>query len=230
MRLALRRVVTSIGRVAERGICSTATAGSRYDAKVFRDPLVALEEINEPLSAEDERNFLYIKAMESDDTPVFYRNHVVDKLTRVCMKDGQKETSRHNVLSALEIVKRKQYKAWVDAPTPEEKANVERDPFKVAEAAIRNCRPLMKLMPVTRGGTTYQVPFPIEEDEAEFRAMKMMRDVCRGKSKHSEVLHFKDYLANEFLSAYNNEGATIQVKQELHKLCEANRAFAHYRG
>lgn len=41
------------------------------------------------------------------------------------------------------------------------------------------------------GGTTYQVPFPIEEKEAEFRAMKMMRDVCRAKAKHSQVLHFK---------------------------------------
>lgn len=48
----------------------------------------------------------------------------------------------------------------------------------------------MKLQGVTRGGTTYQVPFPIEEPEAEFRAMKMMRDICRVRSKHGET-HFK---------------------------------------
>jgi small subunit ribosomal protein S7 len=72
------------------------------------------------------------------------------------------------------------------------------------------------------------VPFPIPEAEAEFRAMKMMRDVCRLKAKGGERL-FYQALADELIAAYNNEGQTIQTKQELHKLCEANRAFAHYR-
>ncbi|EYC18852.1 hypothetical protein Y032_0026g1404 [Ancylostoma ceylanicum] len=78
------------------------------------------------------------------------------------------------------------------------------------------------------GGTTYQVPFPIEKAEAEFRAMKMMRDICRQKAAHGET-HLKDILANELLAASQNEGLTIQAKQELHKTCEANRAYAHYR-
>ncbi|CAJ0933246.1 unnamed protein product, partial [Mesorhabditis belari] len=227
--IACRRLAFTT-KASGRRISTQKALATRYDPRVFRDPIIKLDELNKKLAPEDEKNFLYIKAMESDDTPVFYRNEVVDKLVRVCMKDGGKETSRNNIFSALEIIKRRQYKLWREAPTEEEKAKIETNPFKVAEKGIKNCHPLMKLMPVTRGGTTYRVPFPIEEKEAEFRAMKMMRDICRGKAKHSKILHFGDYIANELLAAYNNEGQTIQAKQELHKQCEANRAYAHYRG
>ncbi|KAL6736149.1 hypothetical protein Aduo_006535 [Ancylostoma duodenale] len=152
----------------------------------------------------------------------------VDKLTRVIMNSGRKETARHHVYAALEIIKRRQYKAWLKAKNEEEKSKTELDPFVIARKAIENCHPLMKLQGVTRGGTTYQVPFPIEKAEAEFRAMKMMRDICRQKAAHGET-HLKDILASELLAASQNEGLTIQAKQELHKTCEANRAYAHYR-
>ncbi|EPB76696.1 ribosomal protein S7p/S5e [Ancylostoma ceylanicum] len=160
------------------------------------------------------------------------------------MNSGRKETARYHVYAALEIIKRRQYKAWLKA-SEEEKvtSKIELDPFVIARKAIANCHPLMKLQGVTRGmikskrrhpsyiflgGTTYQVPFPIEKAEAEFRAMKMMRDICRQKAAHGET-HLKDILANELLAASQNEGLTIQAKQELHKTCEANRAYAHYR-
>lgn len=221
----LRPVYRAVGR------CHIASGSSplmsRYDSKVFREPITDTESLNEALNENDERNFLFIKAMKSDASPVFYRDHVVDKLVRVCMKDGRKELSRTNMLKALELVKRRQYKTWRKA-SKEQKANIELDPFEIARKAIRNCRPLMKLQGVTRGGTTYQVPFPIKDAEAEFRAMKSMRDVCREKAKHGDT-HFENIMASELLAAYNNEGFTIQAKQELHKLCEANRAYAHYR-
>ena len=148
---------------------------------------------------------------------------------RVILKDGKKEIARTAVYDALEIIKRRQYRQWIKAVTEDEKKKIELNPFSIANTAIRNCRPLMKLQGVTRGGTTYQVPFPIEEAEAEFRAMKMMREICRQKAHHGET-HLRDILAAELLAASKNEGLTIQAKQELHKQCEANRAFAHYRG
>ncbi|VDO37508.1 unnamed protein product [Haemonchus placei] len=211
-----------------RPISYSATARNVYDPRVFREAITDIKQMHEPLDENDERNFLYIKAMKSDETPVFYRDHTVDKLIRVCMNSGRKETAKHHVYSALEIIKRRQYKAWLNAKDEEEKSKIELDPFVIARKAIANCHPLMKLQGVTRGGTTYQVPFPIEKAEAEFRAMKMMRDICRQKAAHGET-HLKDILANELLAASQNEGLTIQAKQELHKTCEANRAYAHYR-
>ncbi|CAB3406714.1 unnamed protein product [Caenorhabditis bovis] len=220
-------LIRSLQFAAPRFLSTTTSTSSMYDPRVFREPVTDVEEMKKPLDTDDERNFLFIKAMKSDQTPVFYRDPVIDKLIRVCTKDGKKDVSRTNVLSALEIIKRRQYKAWLKA-SDEEKKSIELDPFRIAREGIRNCHPLMKLQGVTRGGTTYQVPFPIEEDEAEFRAMKMMRDICRQRSK-SGATHFKDILATELLAASQNEGQTIQAKQELHKTCEANRAYAHYR-
>ncbi|KAK5982549.1 hypothetical protein GCK32_004413 [Trichostrongylus colubriformis] len=205
-----------------RGISHTPVARDCYDPRVFREAITDIKQVYQPLDENDERNFLYIKAMKSDETPVFYRDHTVDKLIRVCMKSGNKETTKHHVYSALEIIKRRQYKAWLRAKDDEEKSKIELDPFVIARKAIENCHPLMKLQGVTR------VPFPIEKAEAEFRAMKMMRDICRQKAAHGET-HLKDILANELLAASQNEGLTIQAKQELHKTCEANRAYAHYR-
>uniref|UniRef100_A0AC35U8Y5 Ribosomal_S7 domain-containing protein n=1 Tax=Rhabditophanes sp. KR3021 TaxID=114890 RepID=A0AC35U8Y5_9BILA len=201
---------------------------NRYDPKLFVEPTLDMDELAKPIDADDQRKFLYAKAMHFDQSPVFYRNHVVDKLVRVCMKDGKKDVVRKNVLSALEIIKRRQYKVWAKA-NAEEKNGIELNPFTITEKAMLNCRPMMKLQGVTRGGVTYQVPFPIRDDEAEFKAMKMMRDVCRTKAKRGES-HLDQMLASEILAAYKNEGMTIQTKQELHKVCEANRAYAHYRG
>uniref|UniRef100_A0A0K0D1A4 Small ribosomal subunit protein uS7m n=1 Tax=Angiostrongylus cantonensis TaxID=6313 RepID=A0A0K0D1A4_ANGCA len=210
-----------------RSISNTRSARTRYDPHLFREPVTDIKQAHEPLDENDERNFLFLKAMKSDETPVFYRDHIVDKLIRVFMKSGGKETTKKHVYAALEIIKSRQYKAWRQADDGE-KCNIELDPFVIARRAIENCHPLMKLQGVTRGGTTYQVPFPIEKAEAEFRAMKMMRDICRQKAAHGET-HLKDILASELLLASQNEGLTIQAKQELHKTCEANRAYAHYR-
>uniref|UniRef100_A0A0N4ZH11 Small ribosomal subunit protein uS7m n=1 Tax=Parastrongyloides trichosuri TaxID=131310 RepID=A0A0N4ZH11_PARTI len=199
-----------------------------YDPKLFVKPILDIKELQKPINQDDPRIYLFAEAMKFDESPVFYRNHVVDKLVRVCMKDGKKDVVRKNVLEALEIVKRRQYKSWLKA-SEEEKVKIELNPFVIAEKAIENCKPMMKLQGVTRGGVTYQVPFPIYEAEAEFRAMKMMRDVCRTKAKRGES-SLGQMLASEFLAAYNNEGLTIQAKQELHKTCEANKGYAHYRG
>ncbi|EYC18853.1 hypothetical protein Y032_0026g1404 [Ancylostoma ceylanicum] len=73
----------------------------------------------------------------------------VDKLTRVIMNSGRKETARYHVYAALEIIKRRQYKAWLKA-SEEEKSKIELDPFVIARKAIANCHPLMKLQGVTR--------------------------------------------------------------------------------
>ncbi|KAI6224908.1 Ribosomal-S7 domain-containing protein [Aphelenchoides besseyi] len=197
-----------------------------FDVRKFVDPMVNIEELNKPLDATDKRNFLYVKPMLFDETPVFYRDHIVDKLIRVCMMEGRKETSKANIHEALEIIKRRQFRK--NQNLKEGEPEVERDPFVIAHKAIRNCTPLMKLLNVTRGGTTYKVPFPIPAAEAEFRAMKMMREICRDKAKHGAT-SFAEAIATELLSASENEGATIQAKQELHKVCEANRAFSHYR-
>ena len=74
----------------------------------------------------------------------------MDKLIRVILKDGKKEIARTAVYGALETVKRRQYRQWLKASS-EEKSKIELNPFTIANKAIHNCRPLMKLQGVTRG-------------------------------------------------------------------------------
>lgn len=164
--------------------------------------------------------------MNFDQSPVFYRNHVVDKLVRVCMKDGKKDIVRNNVLEALEIIKRKQYKSWLKASDNEKKA-IELNPFVIAEVAISNCKPMLKLQKTVKGGISYEIPRSITDSEAEFRAMKSMRDICRTKAHHGES-NLAKMLATELFAAYNNDGLTIRAKQEFHKTCEANKAYVQY--
>ncbi|MCP9266173.1 28S ribosomal protein S7, mitochondrial [Dirofilaria immitis] len=210
---------------------------SRYDPKVFREPIVDLEQLKQPLDLEDDRRFCYIKAMTSAQTPVFYRNAIIDKLINVCMLRGMKagqtvldintEKNAKIVLEALEIIKRRQYNLWRNANI-EEKGKIELDPVAVYNYALKHEIEYKLFTKVTSGGQTYMVPCPISERHAEFRAMKTMRDICRQKTFHGAT-HFQHILADELLAAYKNEGLTVQAKQELHKQCEANRAYVHYR-
>jgi len=81
------------------------------------------------------------------------------------------------------------------------------------------------------GGTTYSVPWPIGEKEAEFRAMKFLKTVLLAQTDlvKNGTHNFRLTMAKELIAGSKNEGMTVKAKQEHHRLCEANRAFAHYR-
>lgn len=89
--------------------------------------------------------------MKPDETPVFYRSSAIAKLIRCFQMDGRKELVRANVLEALEKIKRRQYKEWINAKTEEKRKEIIVDPIMVAEKGLRNCRPLLKILPVVRG-------------------------------------------------------------------------------
>ncbi|VDM96172.1 unnamed protein product [Thelazia callipaeda] len=224
-------LVTAVSRRISTG-CSNLW--SKYNSKVFREPVVSLEQLYQPLDPKDDRRYCYLKAMTSAQTPVFYRNAIIDRLINVCMLRGMKEKMRTIILEALEIVKRRQHRLWMNT-SAEDRSKIELDPTVITEIAIKNCSPVMILRPFIRGyfayslgGQTYMVPCPLSQHHAEFRAMKTMRDICRQKTFHGAT-HFEFILADELLAAYRNEGLTVQAKQELHKHCEANRAYVHYR-
>ncbi|KAL7072512.1 hypothetical protein ACQ4LE_008256 [Meloidogyne hapla] len=213
------------------GRCFLSTSGCKlsvFDPNQWCDPIVSVEQLNKPLPDDDPRRYLHPKQMESNKTPVFYRNEIIDRMVNIMMVKGKKELIRGEIYGALEIVKRIQYKKWLDEKDEKKKAKIILDPFEVANLAILNCRPIMELRPVGRTGTVYQVPYPITENYSIFRALKMMREILRQKCKHGQN-RFRTLLAHELIAAMNNEGLTIQAKQELHRLCEKNRAYSSFR-
>nr|CAD7592419.1 unnamed protein product [Timema genevievae] len=129
-------------------------------------------------------------------------------------------------LITFENVKRTQLERFNTSPTPELKENIETNPLIIFYRAVENCKPLLQLSPIKRGGVTYQVPVPITEKRSNFLAMKWLIEAAQDKER---TVHFPEKLAWELLDASSNQGRVVKKKQELHRQCEANRAYAHYR-
>lgn len=141
------------------------------------------------------------------------------------MKSGQKALARDLVEKAFENVKRIQLERYNKA-NEQDRLKIETNPQNIFHKAVANSRPVLHVTPIKRGGATYQVPVPITEKRSYFMAMKWLIEAARDKER---TVHFPEKLAWELVDAANNQGKVVRRKQELHKLCEANRAYAHYR-
>jgi len=110
---------------------------------------------------------------------------------------------------------------------PVEKEKIVLDPWAIFHAAINNAKPMLETVPIKRGGGTYQVPVPVRENRQVFLAMKWFLAAVVDKSVRE--VQFPAKMSRELLDAANNTGRVVKRKHDLHKLCEANRAYAHYR-
>jgi len=101
---------------------------------------------------------------------------------------------------------------------------IKRDPLEIFEQAIRNTSPSIEVKPRRVGGATYQVPVEVKSDRRVSLAIRWILTSARNRS--GKPMH--ERLATEFMDAYNNTGNTIKRKEDVHKMAESNRAFAHY--
>ncbi|KAK4301994.1 hypothetical protein Pmani_025894 [Petrolisthes manimaculis] len=184
-----------------------------------------LEELIESGEAK-EREFTPVRAAYNSHTSSVFHDSLVRKFTNHVMKTGQKALSRELVEQTFREIKLIQLRKWNQSQTPEEKSVIECDPNKIFHKAVENCRPLLIVSPIRRGGVTYQVPMPVTEHRSYFESMRWL--VKAGKEKE-RTIHFPQQMARELLSAARNEGRAVKMKQDLHQLCEANKAYAHYR-
>ncbi|XP_046745398.1 28S ribosomal protein S7, mitochondrial isoform X1 [Diprion similis] len=166
-----------------------------------------------------------IKAARNNETSSVFHDEVLRQFTNYIMKKGNKILARKLLEKSLENVKRIQLERYHKA-SPEDKFGMQLDPKVIMHRAIENCKPLLKLVPIKRGGATYQVPIPVTEKTAQWLASKWLLEAARDKENNA---HLPDKLAYEILDAFNDQGRVIKKKQDLHKQCEANRAYAHYR-
>lgn len=99
------------------------------------------------------------------------------------------------------------------------------DPLKVIHIAVENARPVLEVRPRRVGGATYQVPVEVEPRRSLTLAVRWIVEVARGK----EGKAMEQRLADEIIDLFNGTGAVAKKKEDLQKMAEANRAFAHYR-
>lgn len=150
---------------------------------------------------------------------------LIEKFINYVMEGGRKELSRSLIEQGFEKIKRMQVERWNKA-AEEEKSSIETNPRILFRLAVENARPLLRLKPVKRGGITYQVPTPLTEHKSYFMGMKWIIEASNDKFR---TIHFPEKFAFEIIDAANNTGRVVNRKIDLHRQCEANRAYAHYR-
>ncbi|XP_054891994.1 28S ribosomal protein S7, mitochondrial [Poeciliopsis prolifica] len=206
---------------------------SRYNP-YYLEPEVRKEAYSRPeseLSAEEkeEREMKIlrpIKAATNSMTSSVFNDPVVSKFINMMMKHGQKTLAREIMMQTLENIKRKQVEKYHKA-TDGQKDGIECNPYIIFHQALENCKPIVALTSIQRGGKYYQVPVPLTGHRQRYLAMKWMITECR-ENKHRRT-HMYEKLSQELLAAFEKEGNVIKKKLELHKMAEANRAYAHYR-
>ncbi|MBP5259216.1 MAG: 30S ribosomal protein S7 [Paludibacteraceae bacterium] len=137
---------------------------------------------------------------------------MVTKFVNHLMYDGKKSTAFTIFYSALDNVKNKM-------------ANEEKTAIEIWKQALENITPQVEVKSRRIGGATFQVPTEIRPDRKESISMKNMIEFSRKRGGKSMA----DKLAAEIMDAYNNQGGAFKRKEDIHRMAEANRAFAHFR-
>mgnify|MGYP003479471634 FL=1 len=138
-----------------------------------------------------------------------YNSKVVTKLINNIMLDGKKGTAQKIVYGAFQQVEEKTGKTAME----------------VFQEAMNNVMPVLEVKARRIGGATYQVPIEVRPDRRKALGLRWMTAFSRKRSEKTMV----DRLANEIMDAANNTGASVKRKEEMHRMAEANKAFAHYR-
>lgn len=137
-----------------------------------------------------------------------YNRQDIAKFINYTMRNGKKTLAQKILYKALDIIEEE----------------TKQDPIHIFEQAIKNVGPRLEIRGRRIGGTNYQIPFPVKEDRRFFLACKWILDAARSrKGKPME-----EKLAEELLDAFNNQGAAIKKRNDVHKMAEANKAFAHF--
>ena len=138
-----------------------------------------------------------------------YGTTVVTKLINQIMLDGKRGVAQNVCYTAFEMVARKTGK----------------DANEVFQAALANVAPSLEVKARRVGGATYQVPIEIRPERRQTLALRWIVDFARKRGEKTMA----ERLAGELLDASNNTGAAVKRKEEMHRMAEANKAFAHYR-
>ena len=138
-----------------------------------------------------------------------YGERLVGKFINYLMKRGKRNIAESLLYKSFDIVSEK----------------TKEDPVRVFKKAMDNVKPVLEVRSRRVGGATYQVPIEVRPDRKVALAMRWLISYSKQRSGKSMV----EKLAGEIMDAYNNRGASVKKREDVHKMAEANKAFAHYR-
>ena len=138
-----------------------------------------------------------------------YKSVIIPKLINSLMYDGKKTIAEKIVYDALDRIKSKS----------------KDEPINVFNEAINNIRPTLEVRSRRVGGATYQVPVEVKSKRAQALAIRWLIDSARKRKDK----HMADKIFNELYDAYEKKGAAVKKREDVHKMAESNKAFAHFR-
>ena len=138
-----------------------------------------------------------------------YKSKLVTRLINQIMIDGKRGKAQKILYNAFNII--------------EEKSG--QNPMEVFDQAMKNVMPVLEVRARRVGGSNYQVPMEVRPERRQTLGLRFLVQYARERGEKT----MEERLANEILDASNNTGGAVRRKEELHKMAEANKAFAHYR-
>ena len=140
--------------------------------------------------------------------PIF-NSTIIPKLINSIMYDGKKGVAEKIVYEAIDKIKSK----------------TKEDPINIFNEAISNIRPTVEVRSRRVGGATYQVPVEVKSKRAQALAIRWLVDASRKRKDK----HMSDKIFNELYDAYEKKGSAVKKREDVHKMAESNKAFAHFR-
>jgi small subunit ribosomal protein S7 len=138
-----------------------------------------------------------------------YQSTLAEKFVNTMMWDGKKAISQKIFYAAMDMIKERS----------------QDDPLKLFKKAIENCRPLLEVKTRRVGGANYQVPVEVSNNRRTSLAIRWILTNARSRAEKG----MPEKLAHELNDAANSRGGAIKKKDDVHRMAEANKAFAHYR-
>jgi small subunit ribosomal protein S7 len=145
---------------------------------------------------------------ESNLDPV-HKSKLVGQIINKILLRGKKSKAEDIVYGSLEILGDK----------------TKENPLEILDKCMDNVRPLLEVKPRRVGGATYQVPIEVSQERANTLAIRWIVGFARSRKEKT----MKERLASEILDGASNTGSSVKKKEDLHKMADANKAFAHYR-
>lgn len=138
-----------------------------------------------------------------------FNSVLVTRMINAVMRDGKKSTADRIVYGAFGVIAEK---------------NKDKSPLEVLSQAMDNIKPRLEVKSRRVGGANYQVPIEVSPERQEALALRWMIDFAKARKGG-----MMQALASEILDASNNTGSAVKKREDMHKMAQANRAFAHYR-
>ena len=150
------------------------------------------------------------RAVKRDVLPdPIFNSKVVTKLINQIMKDGKKGTAESILKKAFAIIEEK----------------TKKDPMEVFNDALENIKPVLEVKARRVGGSNVQVPIEIKETRSQTLALRWLVNYAKNRNGKGMAIN----LANEIMDAAKGVGGAVKKREDVHKMAEANKAFAHYR-